>query len=301
MNIQIAASLAATVMCFQGPSDDPQNVDHLPKIVQQDIATWRNSLASAACLKVVCETEESWVNLHELDAQGAPRLVQRERFQIHSWMTPDDVWVVIFGYQDDQADTSKPVFQQYWSKKEARVWDRTWNEEAGSYFASIYPCDEASGPSSPSFISNGCVYSTVTTSWLAGPRDVLDRDLTVQSVAIARQPNIAIVPPDPSLPGVWLDVFRPALTRDDDADPKSLYRRSDFMLLNRDAQGHPRLREWRTIVTSDETSGGLNPQMITARRRFQYTFFDAAPDELRKAVSSFVDQVQQATPSTQKP
>jgi hypothetical protein len=296
IGIMLLAALSGTPSL---PTTDQSDITHLPAVVQKDIESWRDRLSSASCLKVVCNTEESWNNLHELDANGSPRLVQRERFEIHSWMTPDEAWVVIFPYEGDHVDTTKTLFQQYWSRREAKVWDRTWNAEANVYRATIYPCDEASGPSSPSFVSNGCIYSTVTTSWLAGPADLLARDTTVQSIALARHPNVPIVSPDPSQSGLWLDVFRETPTRDEDPDPQSLYRRADYMLLARDAAGSPELREWRTVVTSDESQGGRTPQVITARRTFQYAFHDAVPAELRDAVKAFVAFVE--SPATRPP
>lgn len=293
--------LTALPSASPGHADDQHTLTHLPLVVQQDIDAWRRRLSDARCLKVVCDTEESWTNLHELDAQGSPRLVQRERFQIHSWMTPDDAWVVIFPYEGDRVDTTRTLFQQYWSRQEAKVWDRTWSAEDNAYHATIFPCNEPAGPSSPSFVSNGCIYSTVTTSWLAGPVDLLARDTTVQSIALARHPNIPIVSPDPSQPGLWLDVFRETPVRDEDPDPKSLYRRSDFMLLARDAAGNPELREWRTIVTSDESQGGRTPQVITAKRTFQYAFHDAVPAELKSAIKAFVTSMESPAPKPPSP
>src|SRR5690606_38303078 len=94
---------------------DESSLAHLPDSVRHDIEAWRRRLLQARCLKVVCETEETWANLHELEEDGSPRVVLRERFAVHAWMTPDSVWAVIFPYQGDTVDMSRPVFQQYWS------------------------------------------------------------------------------------------------------------------------------------------------------------------------------------------
>ncbi len=276
---------------------DPASITHLPESLQRDIESWRGRLQNARCLKVVCDTDERWVNEYDLSPSGAPTLVAQERFCIHSWMTPSSSWVVIFPCKADGPDTSRTLFQQYWNAREGQVWVRAWDESSAGYRVLTYPCDGPAGPESPHFDARGCIYAGVTQSWLAGPADLLQRPITVASVALCRQPNLAIVPPDPSQPGTWLDVFRDTIDRNQEKDPRQLYRRSDFMLLARNDQGLPELREWRTIVTADETDAGRKPQRITGIRRFAYTFFDREPPELKSATDAFLSDFRSAQPA----
>lgn len=291
----VVLPLAAPPSAAPASEPDPATLAHLPLAIQHDIQAWRERLQHAACIKVVCNTDESWVNEHDLDESGSPRLVARERFSIHSWMTPDSSWVVIFPYKDDAPDTSRTLFQQYWNARDAKAWERVWDDASGSYTVDQFPSTEPGGPASPHVASRGCIYASAAQSWLAGPFPLSERSITVSSIAFLRHTNLAVVPPDPSLPGVWLDVFRDAIVRNEEKDPKLLYRRNDFMLLARNEQGLPELREWRTIVTSDESSGGLKPQRITGIRRFSYTFYDQPPPELKAATDSFVADINRAT------
>jgi hypothetical protein len=273
----------------------PDELAKLPLVVQRDISAWRVRLASAKCLKVVLDTSETWTSLHELGADGSPTLLRSERFCFHSWMTPDSVWVVGFGYQEGKLDTSQPVFQQYWSSGAAKIWERVWSPTAGCYTVRRYDCKDPFGEGSPDFPSaQGCIYSSVTSSWVAGPVDLANRSASVRSVAFLRRPNLAIVPPDCSQTGIWLDVFKEEVQRDEDRAPESLYRRRDLMLLARGRDGAPALREWRTIVTSDPTHSGQMPQQITGIRRFSFDFYEAPPPELAGATHTFVTEVDRA-------
>jgi hypothetical protein len=64
------------------------------------------------------------------------------------------------------------------------------------------------------------------------------------------------------------------------------------MLLARNEKGEPEVREWRTLVLSDETDGGKKPTEITGTRRFQFDFYDQATPELEATVRAFVADVE---------
>ena len=274
-----------------GPEPEGSSIDHLPEQVQEGILAWRARLQEAKVLKVTTETDQTWVSVHELGPDGSPMLKVRERFSIHSWMTPDSVWAVIFGYKGDVPDTEKPIFQLYWNGKERRAWERTWLEAVGSYRVRSYDCGDPYGPESPGFQSRGCIFSTTLRSWLAGGDQLADRSLTAQSVALLRHPNLAMVPPDPKQAGIWLDVFWKSVTRDQFPEPERFYRRQDFMLLARNQKGEPEVREWRTLVLTDPKEGGKKPTEITGIERLKCDFFNQAPPELEATVRAFVADV----------
>jgi len=244
---------------------------------------------------VVCDAEETWTKLYELDAEGRPVTAHQERYQIHSWMTPDMVWMVIFQYDGDVVDATVPRFQMLWRKGDATVWERTWLANEHVYRAHKRDCSTPFGPEQGGYPSRGCIYATGMTSWLAGGRDLSQRDITVASVGLLRSPNIAIVPPDPSRDGVWLDVFSDALVRDllPDND-RDLYRRNDLMLLARNDAGEPEVREWRTNVLTDPAFDGKQPQQITAIRRLQYKFHRSVPTELLECTAAFIEEIDRA-------
>jgi hypothetical protein len=274
------------------PEPEGGSIDHLPEQVQRDILAWRARLQGAKVLKVATETDETWVSVHELGPDGSPMLKVRERFSIHSWMTPDSVWAVIFGYKGDVPDTEKPIFQLYWNGKERRAWERIWVEAVGAYRVRSYDCGDPYGPESPGFQSRGCIFSTTLRSWLAGGDQLADRSVTAQSVALLRHPNLAMVPPNPKEAGIWLDVFWKSVPRDQFPEPERLYRRHDFMLVARNQKGEPEVREWRTLVLTDPKEGGKKPTEITGMERFKYDFFNEAPPELGATVRAFVADVE---------
>jgi hypothetical protein len=265
------------------------SIDHLPEQIQEGILAWRARLQEAKVLKVTTETNQTWVRLHALQPDGSPTLRLRERFHIHSWMTPDSVWAVIFGYKGDVPDTEKPIFQMYWNGKERTVWERTWIEKKQAYRVRKYPCDEPVGPGEPGFgdQTNGCIFATTLNTKLAGEGKPQDPTLTIR-----RHPNLAMVPPDPKQAGIWLDVFQESVPRNQIPKPGRLYRRQDFMLLARNEKGEPEVREWRTLVLTDETDGGKKPTEITGTRRFQFDFYDQAPPEVGATVRAFVADVE---------
>jgi hypothetical protein len=274
---------------------DDSGLSHLPDVIRRDIESWRERLASASCLKVVCETDETWANLYELDERGQPKVIAHERYQIHSWMTPDLVWMVVFQYDDGVVDTSSPYYQLLWKKETGSVWERTWLPDEQIYHIRKYQCENPLGPGDSLMVSRGCIHSTVMRSWLAGGRDLS----ACRSIALMREPNIAIVPPDPSQRGVWLDVFEKSFLRDESEDENELYRRHDFMLLARNEQGEPEVREWRTIVLTDPTHGGKRPHEIRAVRRFSYSFYNAPPQELSDATRAFAQEIEDALTATE--
>jgi hypothetical protein len=275
--------------------EDEASIAHLPAAVQRDIASWRERLTQARCLKVVCDTDQTWDNLHELEGDGRPRRVRRERFSMHAWMMPRSIWLVVFPYKGDDPDTSTPVFQQYWSAERSTAWERTWWSESKSYNVRRYPCDEPFGPTSPRFDSKGCMIGGIAESWLAGPRDLAGRCITARSMALMRRPELAMVSPETDQPGLWLDVFSDTEKRNQEQrGGNSFYHRQDLMLLARNEAGAPELREWRTIVVVDPAVGGQKAQRITQTSRFSYQFLDAAPEELATATTRFAADIEHA-------
>lgn len=274
---------------------DDSGLSHLPDVIRRDIESWRERLASASCLKVEFETDETWANLYELDEHGDPKVVLRERFQVHSWMTRDLVWMVVFRIIDDVPDTTSPYSQLLWRKDVGSVWERTWLPDDQIYHIRKYQCQRPFGPGDSAMVAQGCLHGSGTQSWLAGGRDLS----ACRSIALMRKPNIAIVPPDPSQRGVWLDVFKDSFVRDESEDENELYRRHDFMLLARNEQGEPEVREWRTIVLTDPTHGGKRPHEIRAVRRFSYSFYNAPPQELSDATRAFAQEIEDALAATE--
>ncbi len=279
----------------QSGSQYDSDVSHLPDVIARDIEAWRDRLETAVCLKVVFDAKETWTKLHERDAEGRPVTAHQEHYQVHSWMTPEMVWMVIFQYDGDVVDLTTPRFQMLWKKQDATVWERAWLEEEHMYRARRRDCSTPFGPEQGGYPSRGCIYATGMTSWLAGGQDLSSRSITVASVGLLRSPNIAIVPPDPSRDGVWLDVFSDTLVRDlFPDDDRDLYRRNDLMLLARNDAGEPEVREWRTNVLTDPEFDGKQPQQITAIRRMTYTFHPSAPAELLERVAAFIEEVHPA-------
>lgn len=295
MFMLVVSFLAALFFGQPAQSEDlPQpahaEIAHLPQAVQDEIVAWRERLRTAKCLKVVCETEETWRDMYRLDGTGSPIVVVRERYQIHSWMTPDLLWMVIFPYAGETADTSTPHYQLLWRKSAGTVWERVWDPNAQVYRANRYKAPGEFGAENGSLYSRGCIYATVMQSWLSGGVDLADYP-PAREIALFRNPNIAVVPPDPAAPGLWLDVFQGELTRDRESDPAELYRRNDFMLLACDDKEQPELREWRTIALADRQHGGAEAQEITAKRSLSYQFFDRVPETLRLATEAFEKSV----------
>lgn len=277
----------------QSPRPVPDPIDHLPEQVQEGILVWRARLQEAKVLKVTTETDETWARVYELQPDGSPKLTRRERFIFHSWMTPDTVWAVAFGYKGDVPDTDKPIYQMYWSGEEHKVWERTWIERKQAYRARKYSCEDPYGPEEPGFLefTKGCIFVSSIHSALAGGTDLADRSIGTRSMAFYRHPNLAMVPPDPKQAGIWLDVFSESVPRNEIPEPGRLYRRQDFMLLARNQKGEPELREWRTLKLADGKEGGKKPTEVTGTRRFHYDFYEQAPPELEATVRAFVADV----------
>ncbi|MCE2925185.1 MAG: hypothetical protein LW822_07000 [Phycisphaeraceae bacterium] len=272
----------------------PDPIDHLPEQVQEGILGWRARLQGAKVLKVTTKTDETWARVYELQPDGSPTQTRRERFNFHSWMTPDSVWTVAFGYKGEVPDTEKPIYQMYWSGKDRTVWERMWIEKKQAYRARKYSCEDPYGPEEPGFaeFTKGCIFISSLHSALAGGTDLADRSSGVQSIAFYRHPNLAMVPPDPRQAGVWLDVFSESVPRNESTEPGRFYRRQDFMLLARNEKGEPELREWRTLKLADGKEGGRKPTEVTGTRRFQFDFYDQAPPEVGATVRAFVADVE---------
>ena len=287
-------AIAFAACCFFVPvdpvADSPGErmavVAHLPDLVQQDILAWQQRLMEARCLKIVCDTDQTWVNLHEIDDAGQPVMVLRERFRVHSWMTPEMSFLVVYPYEGDEPATRTPHLELLWLKAEGRVWERQWMPDHQVHRVRTYPTPARFGPENSDFYSRGCLHGALMESWLAGGSELSERAETVHSVALMRSPNLAAVPPEPAARGVWLDVFKSDIVRDEDAGPE-VYRRRDFMLLTRDSENRPCVGAWRTQAVTDRKGGGRTPQQITATNRFEYVFHDEAPVELLKAVAAF--------------
>ena len=278
----------------QSPRPVPDPIDHLPEQVQEGILAWRARLQGAKVLKVTTETDETWARVYELQPDGSPKLTRRERFIFHSWMTPDTVWAVAFGYKGDVPDTDKPIYQMYWSGEEHKVWERTWIERKQAYRARKYSCEDPYGPEEPGFLefTKGCIFVSSIHSALAGGTDLADRSIGTRSMAFYRHPNLAMVPPDPKQAGVWLDVFWELVPRNVVSEPGRFSRRHDFMLLARNEKGEPELREWRTLTLGDAKAGGKTPVELTGIRRYRYDFYDQAPPELEATIRAFVADVE---------
>jgi hypothetical protein len=295
----LAIALLALVLSGHEPEPTPPPPDrthdelaHLPQAVRDGILAWRERLRNARCLKVVCETDETWRNMDRLDETGSPVAVLRERFQIHSWMTPDMLWMVVFPYSGESPDTNTPHYQLLWKQSSGTVWQRVWDADEKEYHESRYKAPGAFGAENGILDSQGCIYATVMQSWLTGGDDLADRSGIVSSVAFLRHASLSIVPPDPAAAGVWLDVFQDELVRDSRPDPDEVYRRNDFMLLARDETNQPELRAWRTIVLTDREHGGTQPQEITAMCRLSYEFFERVPEALNLATDAFRAEVE---------
>ncbi len=276
------------------PRELPDPIDHLPEQIQEGILAWRARLQEAKVLKVTTETDETWAKVYELQADGSPTQTRRERFNFHSWMTPDTVWAVAFGYKGDVPDTEKPIYQMYWSGKEHTVWERMWIESKQAYRVRKYQCHDPYGPEEPGFMqfTKGCIYISSLHSALAGGTELADRAIGTRSMAFFRHPNLAMVPPDPKQAGVWLDVFQETVPRNVVSEPGRFSRRHDFMLLARNEKGEPELREWRTLTLGDAKAGGKTPVELTGIRRYRYDFYDQAPPEVGATVRAFVAGVE---------
>ncbi len=289
------AACAAVHLIGQGAApadDDATEIAHLPIAIQRDILAWRERLESAACIKVVCDTEQTWELMHELDADGNPVLARRERFQTHAWMTPDMLWMTVFAYEGAELDTATPYSQLLWDREAGLVRERYWIPDEHTYRVLRYEDRNRFGPANANVADcRGCVYATAMNSWVVGGPRLADRSLTVRSVALLRKPNIAVVPPDPTARGVWLDVFRDEIERDRKPGGDSLYRRNDFMLLSRASSGYPEVSEWRTIVMTDHDAGGASPTQIAAVRRLSYQLYGSIPGELLASTRAFARDI----------
>ncbi|MEZ6244033.1 MAG: hypothetical protein R3B57_13435 [Phycisphaerales bacterium] len=284
--------LAGSVMVGVGPpSARTPEISHLPVAVQDEILEWRSRLESAACLKVVADLDETWERMDQLDERGDPVVVRRERFQCHAWMTPDMLWLVIFAYDGEHVDTATPRTQILWERESRLVRERYWDEQENVYRMVRYMEERPWGPENAHLVTKGCNYGSLMESWLVGGPGLEDRCLSFQSYALMRTPNLAIVPPDHTESGVWLDVFRVGYERDTQVEGDKLYRRQDFALLSRDENGEPVVSERRTIVMTDQKDGGARPTQIYGTKHLAYEFYQEAPEQLTTSVSAFARDI----------
>jgi hypothetical protein len=274
--------------CAPTSAQIPEDLAHLPAPVAADIAAWRHRLQTTRCLYVDLDTDQTWARMHELDANGNSVVYETEHLRTVTWMTPSTFWTVV--YDPDE----RPVNEIVWDQ--GVVWERWWSPEDETYKTRRYECEDDNGPGDSAYPSQGCIYASGLSSWLAGAKDLASRGSTVRSLAFMRSPNLAIVPPDPAQAGVWLDVFDDTLTRDDDPSPDSLYGRNDFMLLARNDEGEPEMREWRTIVMTDSESAGAEMYQIVGVRRFKYEAHETIPRDVRAEIGEFKREVDAATP-----
>lgn len=282
--------LATMLLALPAVAVGQHDLTHLPQPVADEIVAWRNRLATADCLYVALDTDQTWSNLHELDAQGSPTLSFEEHFHTVAWMTPDSLWMAIY----PPADHAHPLDELVWQND--TVWERWWSPDDNTYHTRRYTAADPNGPTDAAYPTHGCIYASSLSSWLVGPQDLSERDTTVRTIALMRGVDLAIVPPDPDAPGVWLDVIDTNLERDSHPEPDSLYRRNDFMRLARNDAGEPELREWRTIVMTDSDSAAQTMSQIVGISRFHYDFRDTLPapaqrrmQELRTQVDTGVD------------
>lgn len=289
-----------------GESVRDPGLAHLPLAAEKEILAWRARLDAVACLKVIMDTDDTWVNLNKIDGNGSPVLEMRERFQVHSWMLPNELWAVIYPYTGDKADTSSPIYQVYWSAERSMVWERRWSEASKSYDVyrvGVQPT--SAGPEWPHFEAKGCVFSTALESLVAirsmrqsGKRK---SDSGVYSGFFVSSASLPVIPPDPDRAGFWLDVGNESIVRDSEPDdPERMHRRSDCLLLARNSGGQAELREWRTIITADSKGNGQLAYRVVWIRRFQYEFHDQVPDQLASVTSSFVSDVDKGVDSALK-
>ncbi len=294
-------SLSAAV---ESPRDP--GLAHLPLAAEKEILAWRARLDKVGCLKVVTSLNDTWFDLNKIDQTGSPVQVSRQRLEIHAWMMPDGLWTVIYPYKNEHPDTTFPIYQVYWSAEKQTVWERTWSDAGKNYQVyrtKVFP--PANGPAQEHFEAQDCNFAVGTHSILADRDQLksgvkLDESNQYSTMALARRPNTPIIPADPSVSGYWFDVFEDTVGRDSEPSPERLYRRSDCMLLARDASGQPELREWRTTITADGKGDGQFAYRVVWSNRFHYEFNDRVPDELASVTASFVRDVDAGVESEAK-
>jgi hypothetical protein len=286
----ICTLLITLPACALTSAQIPEDLAHLPAPVAADITAWRHRLQTARCLYVDLDTDQTWARMHELDARGNPVVYETEHLRTVTWMTSSTFWTVVTDHKDDD----RPVNEIAWDN--GAVWERWWSPEDDAYKTRRYECEDDTGPGDSAYPAKGCIFASGLNSWLAGAKDLDSRGGTVRSLAFMRSPNLAIVPPDPAQAGVWLDVFDDELVRNRQPGTDSLYRRNDFMLLARNDEGEPEMREWRTIVMTDSDSAGAEMYQIVGVRRMKYEAHETIPRDVRAEISAFKREVDAATP-----
>ncbi|CAN5816966.1 hypothetical protein BH11PLA1_BH11PLA1_17390 [soil metagenome] len=296
--VTIGAPSAETSASLALPVSADASIAHLPAVLQRDITAWRARLADAKCIMVTMRTDESWVALDELDGQGTPKVRHRERFEVVSWMTPGSVWMRIYAVGDGETERTRPAAEMYFSAADKKVWQRYGTVPEGKTACAVEACVDEAGPENFQMASKGCIFATGTQSLLSGAARLSERAST-KSLGLFREPELAMVPPD-AQSGVWLDVFRREMVRNESKKSDTLYRRRDLMLLARNAAAEPEVREWRTVVVGDQKAGGKQAQMITGIRRFEYEFVEALPAGVETAQQEFMESVERAVAREKK-
>lgn len=294
-----ASADETTLPTVDGRARAAEIVAHLPEQIGNDILRWYDRLCAAKCIKITMDTDETWTNLWDLDERGVPRLVLRERFHMIAWMTPDMTWLVIYPYAGDAPDTTDPHVQLLWIREEGSAWERVWMPKKEMYRARKYECREPYGPVDCDFYTRGCLHGAVLQSWIARGIGTLAPTHPIHTNGMLRRPNLAQVPPGSTNGGVWLDVFKEVVPRNEEAGQGTFYRRQDFMLLARNELGEPELREWQTRVVTDDRAGGMKPQEILARGGYGYEFASVVPSELIDAARAFRAQIERDITSGQ--
>lgn len=245
----------------------------LPRVDRTDIARWQHRILTSKTLKVTCDIDDTWQNLSARSTtRDGPQEIHRERFHIISYMSKDDLCVLIWSHNRlGQYAGRPPEFELYWSAAENRVWTVAQNAQSpADSRAAITECFEPYGPSNPGFEgTRGCTYAAVTQSWLAGGDAWEQRVVTTRSICLMRGVELAILPPDRE-PGAWYDVFTPHVTRNERTEGK-LYRRHDLMRLST-VNDQPQLSQWRTIIASGTTGPEASIMQVLSDCTFAYDF-----------------------------
>lgn len=199
------------------------------------------------------------------------------------------LWMVVYAYKNGRIDTATPQTMLLWERETGLVRERYWDPDTSSLVDTQYIEERSEGPSFPNVLtSEGCAYGTVCSSWLVGGPSLEDRCTTVHSVALMRSPNLAVYPPQSSLDGVWLDVFKDNIVRDaHPGNPDRLYRRHDQMLLSRNDDGSPEVSRWLSVAMMDRDNDGKTPTLTRVSRSLSYTLCSELPREVTEQIEEF--------------
>jgi hypothetical protein len=278
-----------------GPKAPDSDRRPLDTSVLERIESWRSTLASARCLKVV----EDAVRITTTDAapgQAAEHSITR--VEGHAWMTPDSLWLVIYPSRprdaaagpsaDPQArtiDRSRPDVQLLW--RNGRVLERIWDPAQDAYRVRAYPCTDSSGPGDFDYGEN-CSLGDISESWLAPGSSI------IKSIGLEYNPEERLTPPRASSPseGTWITLGIDQVQMDP-SKSKMLYSRIDDVLLDATNQ----VREWHSRVTTTNPV----PGRITARRSYTFQFLAGKPAALDRAMDDFESLVTAALAADSQP